>query len=79
MVVVRFTPKFKKIFSKQDAKKREKVLKQIAKLKAHPEARNPLRNMRKGTRELHIHPFRLSYSYEKEIITLLDFYHKDER
>jgi hypothetical protein len=36
---------------------------------------------RKGSRELYVKPFRLSYAYDyiNEILTLLDFYHKDEQ
>lgn len=79
MVTVRFTPKFKKLFTKVDVQKRKKILKQIAKLKKRPEIGKPMRNVRKGTRELYIPPYRLSYSYKKDTITLLDFYHKDKQ
>jgi len=36
---------------------------------------------RKGTREVYVGSFRISYAYsvKEEIITLLDFYHKDEQ
>ncbi len=40
-----------------------KIRKQIAKLRKNPEVGKPLRYERKGTRELYIKPFRLSYVY----------------
>jgi len=55
--------------------------KQIEKLIENPEIGKPMRYNRKGTREVYISPYRLSYSYlkEKGIIYLLDLYHKDEQ
>ena len=40
-----------------------------------------MRNIRKGTRELYIKQFRLSYLYikNKDKIILLDFYHKKKQ
>ncbi len=40
-----------------------------------------MRNIRKGTRELYVKPFRLSYLYdeEKNLIIFLSFYHKDNQ
>ena len=40
-----------------------------------------MRNIRKGTRELYIKPFRLSYEYvkNKNIVYILELYHKDEQ
>jgi plasmid stabilization system protein ParE len=54
---------------------------QIEKLKDTPEIGKPMRFDRKGTRELYIHPYRLSYVYLKEEnkIILLDLYTKDEQ
>jgi mRNA-degrading endonuclease RelE of RelBE toxin-antitoxin system len=80
MVKIRFTDSFKKIFSKiKDNSLKEKLLKQISKIKDNPEIGKPMRNIRKGTRELYVVPYRLSYIYskEEEIIYLLDIYHKD--
>jgi mRNA-degrading endonuclease RelE of RelBE toxin-antitoxin system len=80
MVNVRFTPKFQKLFFKiKDSSLKEKVLKQILKLEANPEAGKPMRYFREGTRELYIKPFRLSYQYikEEEKVLLLALYHKD--
>jgi len=82
MVEVIFDDSFKKLFSKiKDNLLKEKIIKQIQKLKNNPEAGKPMRNVRKGTRELYIKPFRLSYKYylDKNIIEILDLYHKDEQ
>ncbi|MDD9952813.1 MAG: type II toxin-antitoxin system RelE/ParE family toxin [Candidatus Woesearchaeota archaeon] len=81
MVKIRFSPQFKKRFSKIDLQLREKILKQLAKLKDNPELGKPMRHTRKGTWELYIAPYRLSYGYDKKerAIILLDFYHKDEQ
>ena len=82
MVVVEFDPHFKKLFSKiKDQSLKEKIIKHIAKLKENPEIGKPMQYTRKGTRELYIAPFRLSYVYKKEeeLIIILELYHKDEQ
>ena len=60
---------------------KEKLKKQIRKIIENPEIGKPMRNVRKGTREVYISPYRLSYSYiEKEQkIIILELYHKDEQ
>ena len=60
---------------------KEKILKQIEKIRANPEIGKPMRNLRKGTRELHIKPFRLSYKHHKSegMIEILDLYHKKKQ
>ena len=81
MVDVEVTPRFQKALSKTDVSTREKVLKQIEKVESNPEIGKSMRYARKGTRELHIAPFRLSYAYVRKEgkIILLDLYHKDEQ
>jgi mRNA-degrading endonuclease RelE of RelBE toxin-antitoxin system len=81
MVTVFFSEEFKRSFSKIDNSIKEKIIKQINKLKDNPEIGKPMRYLRKGTRELYIKPFRLAYFYvqEEDKIVLLDFYHKDEQ
>ena len=82
MVEIIFTEEFKSIFSKiKDKTIKERIIKQIEKIKSYPEIGKPMRNARKGTRELYVGSFRFSYEYFKErnIICLLDFYHKDEQ
>lgn len=60
---------------------RAKILKQIEKIIENPEIGKPMSRARKGTREVYVSPFRLSYSYLKDEnkIIFLDFYHKDEQ
>ena len=81
MVRVAFHPDFEKLFFKLDKTIAEKIWKQIEKLKLDPDAGQPMRFIRKGTRELYIAPYRLSYLYLKEEnkIILADLYHKDEQ
>ncbi|MEK6912919.1 MAG: type II toxin-antitoxin system RelE/ParE family toxin [Nanoarchaeota archaeon] len=73
-----FEVKFKKI---KDNLLRERVKKQIEKIILNPEVGKPMMYGRKGTRELYLSPFRLSYLYLKseDVITLLDLYHKDKQ
>ena len=82
MVEVIYEERFQRLFSKiKDKSFKEKIIKQISKIKLNPEVGKPMRNVRKGTRELHIKPFRLSYAYlkDKNIVYVLDIYHKDEQ
>ena len=73
-----FEKKFKKI--KNQALK-IRLTKQLSKIIENPKIGKPMRNARKGTREVYVTPFRLSYGYlEKENkIIILDLYHKDEQ
>jgi len=82
MVEVIFDEKFKNLFSKiKDSLTKEKIIKQITKIKENPEIGKPMRFSRKGTREIYISPFRLSYLYDyaKQIVYILDLYHKDKQ
>ena len=82
MVRVIYDDNFKKIFSKiKDNSVKEKIKKQIKKIIGNPEVGKPMRNVRKGAREVYISPFRLSYTYHKakEAIEFLDIYHKDKQ
>lgn len=82
MVNAAFHPSFKKLFSKiKNKNSKERILKQIVKLKNNPETGKPMRYSGKGTREIYIAPFRLSYMYLKKEnkIVLLDLYHKDQQ
>lgn len=82
MVTAEFTEDFKKKFFKiNDVLLKEKIIKQIQKIKYNPEIGKPMRFIRKGSRELYIPPFRLSYEYLKEQnkVLILDIYHKDEQ
>lgn len=74
-------PNFIKQTDKIDRSKIEQVKKLIIKIINDPEIGKPMRFDRKGTREVYIKPFRLSYSYDKQkdILYLLDIYHKDNQ
>ncbi len=64
MVKVSFNPSFKSTLSKIKNKSlKKKILKQISKLKETPEIGKPMKYARKGTREIYISPYRLSYIY----------------
>ena len=80
MVDVIFDLVFKKDFSKiKDRVTKDKVIKQVSKIRDNPEIGKPMRYARKGTRELYIPPFRLSYTIEGETVYILALYHKDEQ
>ena len=82
MVKATFTGEFKYIFSRiKDSLLKEKIIKQVEKIKTNPKAEKPMKHDRKGTRELYISPFRLSYKYhvEKDIVEILDLYHKKKQ
>ncbi|OVE74904.1 hypothetical protein BVX95_00865 [archaeon D22] len=80
MVNVSYDDIFKKKFSKvKDNSSKEKIKKQIRKIINSPEMGKPMRYDRKGTRELYIAPYRLSYLYieDRDEVVFLDLYHKD--
>ena len=76
------TDNFSKIYQKiKDNLLKIKIKKQIKKIINNPEIGKPMRNIRKGTRELYLKPFRLSYLYfkDEDKIILLDLYHKKKQ
>ena len=84
MVNVKFDDHFQRAISKiKDQEIQKSVKNKIKKIINEPEIGKPMRNVRKGTREVYLSggTFRLSYTYYKESDTLefLDFYHKDEQ
>jgi len=82
MVNVAYSSHFTLIFQKiRDSAQKERVRGQIRKIVANPEVGKPMRFARKGTRELYVAPFRLSYAYLKaeNKVVLLDLYHKDRQ
>ena len=82
MVNVIFGERFERIFFRiKDKALQEKVTKQLEKIKQSPEKGKPMQHRRKGTREVYVKPFRLSYAYlkEQEKVIILDLYHKDEQ
>jgi mRNA-degrading endonuclease RelE of RelBE toxin-antitoxin system len=81
MVNVIFTEEFRDFFSKiKDNSLKEKIIKQIEKIKTNPEVGKPMRYNRKGTREVYVSPFRLSYFYvNPELVYILELYHKKKQ
>lgn len=80
MVEVILDPLFEKRIKKiKDNSLKIKIEKQIDKILNNPEIGKPMMHHRKGTREVYINPFRLSYAYyrDKDLIVFLDIYHKD--
>jgi mRNA-degrading endonuclease RelE of RelBE toxin-antitoxin system len=58
-----------------------RIKKQIQKISENPEIGKPMRNVRRGMREVYINPFRLSYAYfvNENIVYILDLYHKNKQ
>jgi mRNA-degrading endonuclease RelE of RelBE toxin-antitoxin system len=82
MLNVKYSDDLLKTISKiKDASQKEKVKKQIRKIIKQPTIGKPMRYARKGTRELYIGSYRLTYSYNKDKSELifLDLYHKDDQ
>ena len=80
MVNVTFEEEFKKSFTKiKDKATKDKIIKQISKIKDNPEIGKPMRYERLGTRELYLSPFRISYRIENNHIYMLNIYHKDNQ
>ncbi|MBS3099833.1 type II toxin-antitoxin system RelE/ParE family toxin [Candidatus Pacearchaeota archaeon] len=82
MVKVIFDKQFEEVIHKiKDYSIKERLIKQIDKIIAIPDIGKPMRFSRKGTREVYVGSFRISYIFHVEQGTLefLDFYHKDEQ
>jgi len=81
MVLVDYDPDFLRTFNKLDKSIKIKVEKALIKIIENPETGKPMRYTRKGTREVYVSPFRLSYAYipgENKII-IFNLYHKDKQ
>ena len=77
-----FHSRFQNAFSKvKNEALKERINKQFEKIRENPEIGKPMRNIRKGTREVYVVPFRLSYAYlkDEDKVIFLDLYHKDEQ
>ena len=82
MVIIEFDSLFEKKFKRIKNKLfKEKIKKQLLKIRNNPEIGKPMKFTRKGTREVYVSPYRLSYVYfeEKQTIIIWDLYHKDEQ
>jgi|TARA_Y100000310_G_scaffold89559_2_gene86658 mRNA-degrading endonuclease RelE of RelBE toxin-antitoxin system len=71
----------KKVKRIKDTSFKNQVKKHIKKIVENPEVGKPVKNVRKGTRELYLGSYRLPYSYlgEEKRIIILDLYHKDKQ
>ena len=82
MLIVEHSPNFlsllRKIKNKAD---QERVKKQIRKIIENPDIGKPMKYTRKGTREVYVGSFRLSYAYfqKENKLIFLDLYHKDKQ
>ncbi len=82
MVRIEFDENFKRAISKiKDSSIKERIERLLIKIKNNPQVGKPMKHNRKGTREVYLPPFRLSYAYNRnrDTIIILDFYHKDEQ
>ncbi|MFH1682629.1 MAG: type II toxin-antitoxin system RelE/ParE family toxin [Candidatus Woesearchaeota archaeon] len=82
MLSIEYDSKFLSIIKKiKNQADKEKVKKHIKKIIETPEIGKPMKFARKGTREVYISPYRLSYVYikEEDKLIFLDLYHKDEQ
>lgn len=82
MVAVAYDKAFQAIIEKiKDNTLKLRVKKQIEKIVNFPKIGKPMRYARKGTREVYVSPFRLSYVYlpDEDKVIFLDLYHKDKQ
>lgn len=82
MVNVKYDDNFLGAINKiKDASVKESIYKKIEKIIQDPEIGKPMSYGRKGTREVYVGHFRLSYVYHKnlDLVEFLAFYHKDEQ
>ena len=67
MLIIERSPQFLSILCKiKNKADRVRIKKQIRKIIENPETGKPMRYARKGTREVYVGSFRLSYAYLKE-------------
>ena len=75
------TETFIRKLSKLDKSYIDRVEKLVIKIIQNPEIGKSMRYDRKGTREVYVKSYRLSYAYDKvkDILYFLSIYHKDEQ
>lgn len=78
---VTYLPVFSEKVKKLDGSYKDRIRKLIQKIIDNPDTGKPMRYDRKGTREVYVSSFRLSYVYDSNTdhLFFLDFYHKDEQ
>lgn len=76
-----YLPKFSEAVRKTDGSYKERIKNIIRKIIDNPQTGKPMRYDRKGTREVYLSPYRLSYLYnvQQDILYFIDLYHKDEQ
>lgn len=82
MVIVKYDSLFEqKVRKIKNSADKEKIKKQMVKILESPDIGKPMRYSRKGTREVYVSSFRLSYIYSQQenSVLFLDLYHKDEQ
>ena len=82
MVEIKETESFARSTQKvKDNLMKTQIKKQIIKIIQNPEIGKPMMYDRKGTREIYIKPFRISYCYLKNEnkIIFLELYHKKKQ
>jgi mRNA-degrading endonuclease RelE of RelBE toxin-antitoxin system len=82
MVEASYGPRFRRIFSRiRERATKEKITRLIVKIIHNPEIGKPMMHGRKGTREVYMQSYRLSYSYikDRQEVVFLDVYHKNHQ
>lgn len=80
MLEIEYSPDFLSLLRKiKNNADKEKVKKQIKRIIENPDISKPMRYARKGTREVYLGSFRLSYAFEENKLIFLDLYHKDKQ
>jgi mRNA-degrading endonuclease RelE of RelBE toxin-antitoxin system len=82
MLIIEYKDDFLRRIAKiKDQNFKERVKKQVEKILENPEVGKPMRYARKGTREVYVNPYRLSYAYlqSENKVVFLTIYHKDEQ
>jgi mRNA-degrading endonuclease RelE of RelBE toxin-antitoxin system len=76
-----YLPKFSEAVRKTDGSYKNRIKNLIIKIVDNPQVGKPMQYDRKGTREVYLSPYRLSYSYnaQEDILYFIDLYHKDEQ
>ncbi len=81
MAKLTFNEHFKKKVDRLDSQLQRRIFFTLEKISINPYVGKPMRYARKGTREVYLGHFRLSYEYfsQTDEAVITDFYHKDEQ
>lgn len=82
MVDVFYDDAFDRFLNKvKDQSLKDQIRKLVKKIISDPELGKPMMHERKGTREVYLRHYRLSYAYlpSENRLIFLDIYHKDEQ